>query len=142
MSSLPTLVKLTKVRVDEQRQLLAKLHARLDQLEQDIATIHEKQELERLIVANNPETALTYGEFVQWAMKQERELVKQRETANAAVTIARDKLAELYAEQKRYELAAASAEDAARREEQKRDMQDMDEISTTNFTRRKKDTDL
>ena len=135
--SLPTLIKLAKMRVDEQQQMLAKVQARLDQVEAALVTLRQEKESERATVHNNPEAGMTYAVFVQGQVKREKELEKQRQTAQNAVAIARDKLAEVFAEQKRYELALAAHEEEKRREEQKQEMMEMDEIGSVRFARRR-----
>jgi len=137
MSSLDTLIQLMKTRTDEQRQLLARLLAHLEQVEAAIMELELRQATEQMTVQNNPEMALTYGDFVRWAVARARELEKQRQTAQAAVEIARDKLSQLFEEQKRYELAAAARREAERQEELKRETQELDEIGGEGFRRRK-----
>ena len=137
MSSLDTLIQLIKTRTDEQRQLLARLLAHLEQVEAAIMELDLRQATEQMTVQNNPEMALTYGDFVRWAVARARELEKQRQTAQAAVEIARDKLSQLFEEQKRYELAAAARREAERQEELKRETQELDEIGGEGFRRRK-----
>lgn len=137
MKSLLTLIKLTKMRVDEQRQMLAKLQERLAQIENDINELHRRQAIEQDTVQKNPATALTYGDFVRWAIERGRALEKQRLTAAAAVNVSRDKLAEVYAEQKRYELAAAAREAEKLREEQRQETAELDEVGNIAFMRRK-----
>ncbi len=137
--SLATLVKLHKMRMDEQRQLLVKLQERLEQVEADITTLELRQATEYLTVQEHPETSLTYGDFVRWAAAQGRELQKQKQATSTAIDLARDRLAELFEEQKRYELAQEARAAEARREEQRRETMAMDEVGSVSFARKQRD---
>ena len=137
--SLATLIKLMKTHVDEQRQLLAKVQAHLAQIEYEITELEIRQATEQLTVQQNPDMALTYGDFVRWAIERARELETQRQTAAAAVELARDKLSQLFEEQKRYELAAVARDAEERREELKRENDELNEIGSVNFMRNKGD---
>lgn len=135
--SLTTLIKLMKTLVDEQRQQLAKLQAHLAQIEYEITELEVRQATEQLAVQQNPDMALTYGDFVRWAVERSRELEERRKTAAHAVDLARDKLAQIFEEQKRYELAAAARDAEERRLEQKRETDELDEIGSVVFERRR-----
>ena len=138
MKSLATLIKLQKTRVDEQRLLLSKLQARLEAIEQAIMELEIRKAREQLAVEKHPEMAMTYGEFLRLAIKHARELEKQRLSAVKAVDIARDRLSEVFEEQKRYELAEAARLEEERREEQRLETIEMDEIGSVGFVRKKK----
>lgn len=138
MKSLATLIKLQKSNVDEQRQLLAKLQARLDAIRAEIAEHEALQERERQAVRKNPEAGLTYGAFVKWALAHAKELDQMFVTAAKAVEIARDKLAELFEEQKRYELAEAERIEEERREELRQETILLDEVGSVSYERRKR----
>ena len=136
MKSLGTLIKLQKTRVDEQRLLLAKLQARLDQIVSEIADHEIRQAREQVEVKKNPQSALTYGEFVKWAIKHSEELEKQRVTAVKAVDIARDRLAELFEEQKRYEIAEANRIEEERQEQLRQETLYLDEVGSVAHERK------
>jgi flagellar export protein FliJ len=139
MPSFATLIKLSKTHVDEQRLVLAKLQARLDEIERDIAELEIRQAREQVTVNEYPETALTYGAFLKWAIARARELENERQAAAVAVTIARDKLAELFEEQKRYEIAEQNRIEEEAREAARRERIEMDEIGSVSFVRKKKE---
>ncbi|MDD5585929.1 MAG: hypothetical protein PHY92_03105 [Alphaproteobacteria bacterium] len=138
MKSLSTLIKLQKTRVDEQRQLLAKLLEHLDAVEKAIAEHEIRQAREQLAVQENPGAGLTYGAFVKWAIEYSRELEKQYVTAAKAVDLARGRLAELFEEQKRYEIAEAARLEEEKREEARQETIELDEIGSVGFIRKKK----
>ncbi|MDD3288808.1 MAG: hypothetical protein PHX43_07395 [Alphaproteobacteria bacterium] len=137
MKSLNTLIKLQKTRVDEQRQILAKLQEYLERIEKSIVELEILRAQEQITVEENPEMGLTYGDFIKQAVIKARELEKSRQTANSAVEMARDRLALLFEEQKRYEIAAANRAAAEEKEELRRERIEMDEIGSIEFVRNK-----
>lgn len=137
MKSLTTLIKLQKTRVDEQRQTLAKAQEFLDSVEQQIVQLEIKKVREQAAAQEYPEARLTYGAFLKAAVRDGRALEKQRAVAIAAVEAARDKLAELFEEQKRYEIAAAHRQAAEDREERRRETIELDEVGGVTYTRKK-----
>lgn len=138
MKSLSTLIKLQKTKVDEQRLLLAKLQAQLEQIERALAEHEIRQAREQLAAQKNPESAMTYGEFVRWAINYSRQLERQLATALKAVEIARDALAELFEEQKRYEIAEAARIEEERKEEARQETMKLDEVGSIGFVRKKR----
>jgi len=138
MKSLSTLIKLQKTRVDEQRVILARLQQQLDGIDKKIAALESSKAREQIAVRKNPEGSLTYGEFLRRSVELARELEKQRELAAKAVEIARDRLAELFEEQKRYEIAEAARLEQKRLEELRRETIELDEIGSVTHERRKR----
>jgi flagellar biosynthesis chaperone FliJ len=137
MKSLSTLIKLQKTHVDEQRVQLAKLQAQLDEVERAIAELEIKKAREQVAAEQNPEARTTYGAFLKKAVIQGRELEKQRMVAVIAVELARDKLTELFEEQKRYEVAEAARVESEAREERRRERIQLDEFGGMTHERKK-----
>jgi flagellar biosynthesis chaperone FliJ len=137
MKSLATLIKLQKTRVDEQRQTLAKAQEFLDGVAQAIAQLEIKKAREQTAAEKHPEARLTYGAFLKAAVRDGRALEKQRAVAEAAVEAARAKLAELFEEQKRYEIAAAHRQAAEDREGRRKETIELDEVGGVTYTRNK-----
>jgi len=127
MKSLATLIKLQKTRVDEQRQQLALLHDVLDRIENDIAQLEISKAREQAS-SQDDAARLTYGAFLKSMIAKGRELEKNRQTVIEAVKIAQDKLAELFEEQKRYEIAEEQRIEAEARGERRRETLELDEI--------------
>src|ERR1700761_6409048 len=128
MKSLATLIKLQKTRVDEQRIHLAALQEQLDSIERRIAELEIEKAREQVAAEHNPEARGTYGAFLKAAINRGRELDKARQTTQIAVEIARDKLAELFEEQKRYEVAEANRIESEAAEERRQERIELDEI--------------
>ncbi len=138
MKSLATLIKLQKVRVDEQRIMLAKLQEQLARAEQELQALRNQMEAQKKLLRRNPDMALTYGAYLKEALKSQALLEKRLRTAQQAVAIARDKLAEVFEEQKRYEIAEAKRLEDEAREEAHKETMFMDEVGSVSFVRKKR----
>jgi hypothetical protein len=93
---------------------------------------------QKRLIHENPDMALTYGDYVKNALKKEEFLEKKRKTAEYAVNIARDKLAEVFEEQKRYEIAEAKRLEDEAKEEAHKEKLFMDEVGSVSFVRKKR----
>jgi len=127
MKSLSTLIKLQKTFVDEQRQHLARLLDHLDNIEGKIRQVEDLKEYEK--EAGKEEiTRASYGEFLKQMVIIGRLLEKERQQAEAAVHVAQEKLAELFEEQKRYEIAEANRIEEEAKAERRLERIELDEI--------------
>lgn len=137
MKSLATLIKLQKTKVDEQRLMLSKLQEQLSLIIGQIQTLQEEQEQQRILLHENPDLSLTYGDYVKKCLKRMELLDKKKRSAEYAVNLARDKLAEVFEEQKRYEIAEQNRLDEEAQEEQRRETITLDEVGSVSFVRKK-----
>ncbi len=137
MKSLATLIKLQKTYVDEQRQQVARLQDRLAQIEKAIKDLEAQKVREQAAARKSVENSITFGQFIKLAIKRGRELEKERQTAQAAVEIALGKLAELFEEQKRYEIAEERRVEEERRTERRLETIRLDEVGGITHQRQK-----
>jgi hypothetical protein len=137
VDTLATLIKLQKVKVDEQRLLLADLEDIQGRVLASIAELERLKLREQEVAEQNEEAQSTFGAFIKQAIKRGRELERDRQIAEAAVNAARDEMLVLFEEQKRYEIAEAQREAAREKEEKRRETITFDEISSVRFTRQK-----
>ncbi|MGE4351312.1 MAG: hypothetical protein AB7E52_03895 [Bdellovibrionales bacterium] len=138
MKSLATLIKLQKTRVDEQRLILAKMQEQLARAIQEIEDFEAEQEAQRELLHQDPAYALTYGPYIKRALAQREGLERKRRAAEHAVNLAHEKMAFLFEEQKRYEIAEENRLEEEERIEQQRERKTLDEIGSISFVRRKK----
>lgn len=136
--SLHTLIKLQKTKVDDQRQLLARLHEQLEIILNDLETLKIEQAMQQAILHDNPEMSITYSEYLKQCLKKEALLNRKKRTAEQAVDIAHERLAELFEEQKRYEIAQRQREEEEAREEAVRETKTLDEVGSISFIRKHK----
>ena len=137
MKSLSTLIKLQKTYVDEQRQLMARLQDALAIVENQIAELEIQKAREQIAAQENEEARSTFGVFIKSALEKGKDLERQRVVVLNAVEEARNRLMELFEEQKRYETAEAARIAAEEREERRRETQELDEVGSVQFTRKK-----
>jgi flagellar biosynthesis chaperone FliJ len=139
MKSLSTLIKLQKTRVDEQRLALTRLQGLLEEIERNIAKLEVKKAHEQVAAQESAEARATYGAFLKAVVTQGRDFEKQRAVMIEAIEIARQKLRELFEEQKRYEIAEVARLAAEQKEERRKETMELDEIGAVTFTRKKTD---
>ncbi|MCL2470035.1 MAG: flagellar FliJ family protein [Alphaproteobacteria bacterium] len=139
MKSLPILIKLQKQRVDEQRLILARMREHLAQIEAKIENLKNEQEAQKELVKKDHEVAMTYGAYLKDSMKRMDDLKQKERAAKAAVQVALDKLAAVFEEQKRYEIALRHQEEQAAKLERQREGKAMDEIGSVRFVRKKEE---
>lgn len=135
MKSLSTLIKLQKTVVDEQRQHLARLQENLDQVLMQMDRL-EKLKLREQAAAKDPVARMTYGAFIKGIIDRSKVLEHERQIADAAVKKAQDKLAELFEEQKRYEIAEEQRLEKEAREERRLETIELDEIGGVRHRRK------
>ena len=141
VKSLSTLIKLQKTKVDEQRQIVARLQDRLALIEDAIAQmeIHKAREQ---AMPHDEAARSTYGAFIANMVAQGRFLERERQAAARAIKTAQDVLAQLFEEQKRYEVAEAQRLEAESKEERRREGIELDEIGGMAHERRRRDDGL
>lgn len=126
--SFKTLIKLQKTFVDEQRQQLTRLQENLDRILAKIANLNAIKLRESKAAARDPVARMTYGAFLKTLVAKERIFEEERIVADQAVQIAQDKLASLFEEQKRYEIAEEQRLEREAKEEMRRETIELDEI--------------
>jgi len=136
MKSLATLIKLQKTYVDEQRQYLTRLLDNMERIEHTIAELEIAKAREQDAALDNAARA-TYGQFLKGMIAKGRELEKERQTAAHAVKLAQEKLAQLFEEQKRFEIAEQQRIDAEAAAERRLERIDLDEIGGVMHERKK-----
>ena len=139
MKGLETLIKLQKTLVDEQRIHVAKLQAHADELDAQMAELQIAMAREQVTAEQDPESQMTYGNFIKSAIELGRILDKEKIVAAAAVEVARQKLSELFEEQKRYEIAREQRLEQQRQLEKQRENKFFDDVGSTGFIRNKED---
>jgi hypothetical protein len=137
MKSFKTLIKLSKTFVDEQRQQLARLLENLQRIEGEITRLEIMRVREQETATKNPAMNITFGAFIKTVIIKGRLLEKERQTAALAVKMAREKLAELFEEQKRYEIAEDQRLEAEAKEERRLETIELDEIGGTRHERQR-----
>lgn len=138
MKSLLTLIKLQKTKVDEQRIFLLKLQEQLAHIDSEIVRLEKEKTEQEALIHENSSYGVTYADYLKAFLDKMQFFTRKRRSIEYAVNIARDKLAELFEEQKRYEIALQNRQEEAAREEQRQETHVLDEVGSVGYLRRKR----
>ncbi|KAA0685431.1 flagellar export protein FliJ [Azospirillum brasilense] len=139
MSSLKTIIRLQKWKLDEKRRALAELQNLADRLQAEIDRLKEEIAAERDTARGNVEYAFTYSNYIQAAMERGKRLTQSMGQVEAQIAVATDEMAEAFQELKRYELAE---EERLKREKEKlkrKEANMLDETALVGFRRRQRE---
>ncbi|MBK4717349.1 flagellar FliJ family protein [Azospirillum sp. YIM DDC1] len=139
MSSLKTIIRLQKWKLDEKRRALAELQSLADRLQAEIERLKEEIAAERDTARGNVEYAFTYSNYIQAAMERGKRLTQSMGQVEAQIAVATDEMAEAFQELKRYELAE---EERLKREKEKlkrKEANMLDETALVGFRRRQQE---
>ncbi|WP_353860368.1 flagellar FliJ family protein [Azospirillum formosense] len=139
MSSLKTIIRLQKWKLDEKRRALAELQNLADRLQAEIERLKEEIAAERDTARGNVEYAFTYSNYIQAAMERGKRLTQSMGQVEAQIAVATDEMAEAFQELKRYELAE---EERLKREKEKLKRKEatmLDETALVGFRRRQRE---
>ena len=135
-SGLQTLIKLQKTQVDEQRTHLAKLDQQLQAVDIKIALLEAEKQAQESLLHENPDMGLTYAGYLAQYLKKRAVYARERHIMVKAIEMARDKLAELFEEQKRYEIAEEQRLLKERQKEAAEERKILDEVGSVGFIRK------
>lgn len=137
MKSLETLIKLEKARVDDHRRMLAQLQDVLDRIEQEIADLIAARLNEEAVARNAPPAErLTLAPFLAQVRQRLEQLTQAKADAEAAIETARERLAEVFETQKRYEIIRDQRAAAAAAEEKRQEQLTLDETAAVTHRRK------
>lgn len=137
MKNLTTLIKLQKTKVDEQRILLLKLQKQLDDLVEALARLEHEKSLQEELLHKEPSLSMTYGDYLKQYIAKKEFLEKEKSSTEQAVNKSRDQLAQLFEEQKRYEIAKQNRLDEETRERLRKETISLDEVGSISYLRNK-----
>lgn len=138
MKSLDTLIKLEKARVDDMRRMVAQLQDVFDRIESEITDLIATRLNEEAVARTaSPDERITLAPFLA-QMRQRLELLEQaRVDATAAIEAGREKLAEAFETQKRYEIIRDQREAAALVESSRQEQLTLDEMAAQAHERKR-----
>ena len=139
MSSLKTIIRLQKWKLDEKRRALSELQSLADRLMAEIERLKEEIAAEQNAARTNPEYAFTYSNYIRAAMERGERLTQSMGQVEAQISVATDEMAEAFQELKRYELAE---EERLKREKDKlkrKEANMLDETALVGFRRRQQE---
>lgn len=135
MKTVSTLIRLAKLEVDNRRRLLADLLEQDAAFDRAIDRLDGEVAAERQKARESPEYGGGFAAYARHAANRRKALIDRKAALAADIDAARDRLAEAFEEQKKYEITAERQDEEEAAEENKREQQDLDELGLQTHAR-------
>jgi flagellar export protein FliJ len=126
--TLATLIRLAGSEVDTARRELQAVLAEEDRVNEALRTLDESLARESALAQQDPSFAGSFSLYLGHARRKRQGLEAERAALEPRIAAARDKLAEAFAIQKKYEIARDNRAAAARAEAARKETLDLDEM--------------
>lgn len=131
-SSLQTLTRIQKFQIDEQRKFLAEQQTREEQILKDLKDLNRSFEEEKEFSRTHAGVG-DFGLYVKRYLRLKEELECRLDTVRRRMAEIRDVIADLFKEQKTYEIVDENRRRAADKENNDKDQKMLDEIGTNTY---------
>lgn len=135
MKTVSTLIRLAKLEVDNRRRLLADLLDQDAAFDRALDRLDAELDSERQKVREMPEYGAGFAAYAKNTASRRKALVDRKAALAVDIDTARDRLAEAFEEQKKYEITAERQEEEEVAEENKREQLDLDELGLQTHSR-------
>ncbi len=136
MKGLPTLIRLRKQDLDELRREMVALEAQRAALIARRERIDRELAEEQRFVAETPDMAFAYGAFAQRVIGERADIAARKLALEDDIAALGERVAEAYAELKKYEIAMSQRLRRQRAEAARREQRDLDELGLNMHRRR------
>ena len=136
-SALKTLTRIQKFQIDEQRKILSELQEKQDILQAQLEQLNRDFEQEKEFARNNAGVG-DFGAYVTRYMQQRENLEMQIAVLEKKIEHERDVMADMFKEQKTYEIVDDQRTKRAAKEEEQKMQKVLDEIGTNSFLKNHK----
>lgn len=136
-SALKTLTRIQKFQIDEQRKILSELQEKQDILQAQLEQLNRDFEQEKEFARNNAGVG-DFGAYVKRYMQQRENLEMQIAVLEKKIEHERDVMADMFKEQKIYEIVDDQRTKRAAKEEEQKMQKVLDEIGTNSFLKNHK----
>lgn len=136
-SALKTLTRIQKFQIDEQRKILSELQEKQDILQAQLEQLNRDLEQEKEFARNNAGVG-DFGAYVKRYMQQRENLEMQIAVLEKKIEHERDVMADMFKEQKTYEIVDDQRTKRAAKEEEQKMQKVLDEIGTNSFLKNHK----
>ncbi len=136
-SALKTLARIQKFQIDEQRKILSELQEKQDILQAQLEQLNRDFEQEKEFARNNAGVG-DFGAYVKRYMQQRENLEMQIAVLEKKIEHERDVMADMFKEQKTYEIVDDQRTKRAAKEEEQKMQKVLDEIGTNSFLKNHK----
>ncbi len=129
MKAVDTLIRLAKSEVDAAQRALSDLLKIEETIDQALIDLADEVQNEAAFAANNPDINRNFAAYSRRMADKKALLQEQRDGLQPMIAQAREKLAECFEEQKKYEITLERQREEEQREADKREQQELDEIA-------------
>ena len=136
-SALKTLTRIQKFQIDEQRKILSELQEKQDILQAQLEQLNRDFEQEKEFARNNAGVG-DFGAYVKRYMQQRENLEMQIAVLEKKIEHERDVMADMFKEQKTYEIVDDQRTKRAAKEDEQKMQNVLDEIGTNSFLKNHK----
>lgn len=136
-SSLQTLTRIQKFKIDEQRKILVEYQNQEDRLLEQLHALAEELEREKEFSRGQGAEA-AFGAYVKRCLEKRRELESRLAAVREKIEEIRDLIADMFKEQKTYEIVDQHRHEDENREIAAKDQKMLDEIGTNAYIKRNK----
>ena len=136
-SALKTLTRIQKFQIDEQRKILSELQEKQDILHAQLEQLNRDFEQEKEFARNNAGVG-DFGAYVKRYMQQRENLEMQIAVLEKKIEHERDVMADMFKEQKTYEIVDDQRTKRAAKGEEQKMQKVLDEIGTNSFLKNHK----
>lgn len=136
-SALKTLTRIQKFQIDEQRKILSELQEKQDILQAQLEQLNRDFEQEKEFARNNAGVG-DFGAYVKRYMQQRENLEMQIAVLEKKIEHERGVMADMFKEQKTYEIVDDQRTKRAAKEEEQKMQKVLDEIGTNSFLKNHK----
>lgn len=136
MKGLRTLIRLHKQDLDELRREMAALEGRRAALIDRRKMLDRELAEEQRFVAETPNMAFAYGAYAQRVIAERADIAERKQALEDDIAALGERVAEAYAELKKYEIAMSQRLRRQRAEAARREQRDLDELGLDMHRRR------
>jgi flagellar export protein FliJ len=136
MSTLDSLIRINRWKLDEQRRQLAELDRLAARLRDEAGRLEQELSSEQRAASASFEASLGYPSFARELIERRRKLAASIEEVDSRIAAARDALAETFGEIKRYEITAANRAKRERATTARKQAATQDEVALQIYRRR------
>lgn len=136
-TSLQTLQRIQKFNIDEQRKILVELRTKEEELQNNLNRLNAEYERELEFATQNSGVG-DFGAYTQRYLQYREAFEAQLAALRAEIEKVRDKMSDMFKEQKTYEIVDTNRQKRREKEESAKDQKTLDEIGTNAYIKRRK----
>ena len=135
--SLKTLERIQKFKIDEQRKIMVDLQTKEEKILNDLRRLIQEYEQEKDFAAKNGYIG-DFGAYTKRYLQYREAFEAQLAALRTEIEKVRDKMSDMFKEQKTYEIVDNNRQKRREKEESAKDQKTLDEIGTNAYIKRRK----